>query len=117
VYEAFVVTTDGFQDLSDMVLAFLTAEPSVDMRETRPIRIDGTEGRLVVADTVQEGVAGSSVAVAFSLGRHDVGYLVAALFPPGEWEAQEADLLRVVASFRAEVPPGLRTFPPSAGDA
>ena len=73
--------------------------------------------RSVVADSIQDGEARSSVAVAFSLGRGDVGYLIAALFPPGEWEAQEPDLLRLVASFRAEVPPGLRTFPLSGGDA
>jgi hypothetical protein len=117
VYEAFVVTTDDFADLSEMTVTFLTGDPTFDVREERPIRIAGTVGRLVVADAIQDGEVRSSVAAAFSLGRDGVGYLVAALFPAGAWEAEEADFLRVVDSFRAEVPPGLRTFPVGGGDA
>jgi len=117
VYEAFVVTTDDFESLSDMTVTFLTGDPAFDVREERPIRIDGTAGQLVVADAIQDGEVRSSVAAAFSLGRDGVGYLVAALFPPGAWDGEASDFLRVVASFRAEVPPGMRTFPVSEEDA
>jgi hypothetical protein len=111
VYEAFAVTTSDFEDLSDMALAFLTGDPSFDVREERPIRVDETPGLLVVADSIRDGEAVSSVAAALSLGSDGVGYLIAALFPPGEWAAERSDFLRVVSSFSGEVPPGMRTFP------
>ena len=111
IYEAFAVTTADFEDLSDMALAFLTGDPSFDVREERPIRIDEAPGLLVVADSLQEGEAVSSVAAALSAGTDGVGYVVAAIFPPGEWAAEESDFLRVVSSFSGEVPPGLQTFP------
>lgn len=111
IYEAFIVTTEVFDDLSDMSLYFLTGDPSIDLREQRPIPLAGTPGRLVVVDAVRDGEPRSSVALAMSLGTDGAGYLVAAIFPPGDWEAEEADFLRVVDSFRAEVPPGLLTFP------
>jgi len=117
IYEAFVVTTDGFEDLSDMTLYYLTGDPSIDVRNEEPIRIDGAPGRLVVADAIQDGEPASSVAVAFSLGHEGTGYLVAAIFPPGGWESERADFLRVVASFDADVPPGLQTIPVVGGSA
>lgn len=116
-YEAFVVTTDGFEDLSDMTLYYLTGDPSIDVRAEEPIRIDGAPGRLVVADSTQGGEPASSVAVAFSLGRGGTGYLVAAIFPPGGWGSERPDFLRVVASFDADIPPGLQTIPVAAGSA
>ena len=110
-YEAFVVTTEVFDDLSDMSLYFLTGDPTIDLREQRPIRVAGTAGRLVVADSLQDSEPRASVALAMSLGTEGTGYLVAAIFPPGEWDTEETDFLRVVESFRADVPPGLLTFP------
>jgi hypothetical protein len=100
-----------------MALYYLTGGGSIDVRLEEPIRVDGAPGRLVVADSIQGGEAVSSVAVAFSLGREGTGYLVAAIFAPGSWEAERSDFLRVVDSFRAEVPPGLQTFPVAAGSA
>jgi hypothetical protein len=117
IYEAFVVTTDAFEDLSDMILYYLTGDASIDVRIEEPIRVDGAPGRLVVADSIQGGEPASSVAVAFSLGRGGTGYLVAAIFAPGGWESERSDFLRVVDSFRAEVPPGLQTFPVAGGSA
>jgi hypothetical protein len=55
--------------------------------------------------------------VATSLGHDGTGYLLAAIFPPGSWSAEEADFLHVVRSFRGDVPPGLRTFPVTGGNA
>ena len=92
-------------------------DPSIDLREERPIRVGGTRGRLVVADATRDGRLRASVAVAFSMGRGGAGHLPAAILPPGEWSSEESDFLRVVASSRAEVPPGLRTFPVTVGSA
>jgi hypothetical protein len=55
------------------------------------------------------------VAAAVSLGTGGDGYLVAAIFPPGGWGAEQADFMRVLASFRAGVPPGFSTFPITGG--
>jgi len=117
IYEAFVVTTDVFDGLSDMSLYFLTGDPTIDLREQRPMQVDGMPGRLIVADSFQAEEPRATVAVAMSLGRDGTGYLVAAIFPPGDWETEEADFLRVVGSFRAQVAPGLLTFPVTSGDA
>jgi len=116
-YQALVVTTDGFEDLDQMGLFFLTADPVIDVQIDEPVRIDGHVGRLLVADVTQEGTATASIAAAFTLGRDDTGFLVAAVFPPGEWEAERADFFRVLESFRTTVPPGLGTFPISGGAA
>lgn len=70
------------------------------------MRIAGSSGRLIVADVTQGGQVTSSVAAAVSLGTGGDGYLVAAIFPSGGWDAERADFLRVFASFRAGVPPG-----------
>lgn len=59
----------------------------------------------------------SSVAAAVSLGTGGDGYLVAAIFPSGGWDAERADFLRVLASFRAGVPLGFSTFPVTGGSA
>jgi hypothetical protein len=116
-YQAFVVTTDTFAELSDMTLYFLTGDPSIDVRDERAIDLAGTRGRLVVADALEEGEARASVAAAFSLGRDGVGYVVGAIFPAGQWDAEESDFLRIVDSFRTEIPPVVATFPVTAGDA
>ena len=116
-YQAFVVTTDVFEDLSDMTLYFLTGDPSIDARDERAIDLAGTDGLLVVADALEDGAARASVAVALSLGRNDVGYLVAAIFPAGRWDAEESDYLRIVDSFRTEVPPVVQTLPVAVNDA
>lgn len=115
IYEAFAVTTDTFADLSDMALYFLTGDPSIDLREQRAVEIDGMPGRLVVADSVQDGQVRASLAVAMTLGEGGTGYLIAAIFPPGQWEVEEPDFLRVLESFRTETPPLLRAYPLAAG--
>ena len=53
----------------------------------------------------------ASVAAAITLGDGETGYLLAAIFPPGEWDAERGDFGRVLSSFDANVPPGLATFP------
>lgn len=111
VYEALAVSTETFDDLQDMALFFITGDPSIDVREQRDVRIDGLPGLLVVADSVQGGEARAGVAVAMTLGREGTGYVLAAIFPPGQWEAEEPDFLRVLSSFRVETPPLLRTYP------
>ena len=116
-YEAFVVTTDTFSDLNAMTLYFLTGDPIVDVQHEEAVSIAGSPGRLIVADVSQDGQVTSSVAAAVSLGSGGDGYLVAAIFPPGGWDAERADFMRVLASFRAGVPPGFSTFPVTGGGA
>lgn len=111
VYEMFAVTTDSLSSLDDMTLSFLTGDPSVDVQAEQPISIAGMTGRLVVADIQQGGRAQSSLAAAFTLGRDGTGYIIAALFPPGQWDSERSDFLRVMGSFRSRVPPGIQTIP------
>lgn len=117
IYEAFVVTTDSFSSLADMTLYFLTRDPSIDVQLEQAIRFDGMPGRLVVADVVRGGNPAAGVAVALSLGAAGTGYLIAAIFPPGSWDGERSDFLRVVGSFRVDVPPGIATFPVTTGAA
>ncbi|MGH2528904.1 MAG: hypothetical protein ACRDH0_06185 [Actinomycetota bacterium] len=111
VYRALAVTTDTFDDLSEMTLFFLTGDPSVDVQVEQRVRLGEAEGRLIVADIVPEGQEVASAAAAFSLGDDGVGYIVVAVFPPGGWGSERSDFLKVVDSFRAGVPPGLTTIP------
>ena len=95
-----------------MVLAVLTGDPSVDVREEAPVKVDGMNGRLVVADVSNAGgPPNSSLAVAFTLGRGGTGYVLAAIFPPGQWDVERSDFDKVLASFRVSVPPGIQTIP------
>jgi hypothetical protein len=110
-YRAIVVTTDSFQTLDDMALFFLTADPIVDVTLDEPLRIDGHEARLIVADVTQEGTTTASVAAAVTLGGGETGFLVIAVFPPGGWEGERGDFLRVLESFRTTLPPGMEQFP------
>jgi hypothetical protein len=114
IYQTFAVTADGFEDLDQMALYFLTGDPIVDVVIDDPTRLDGDPGRLIVADVDQGGGVVSSVAAAMTLGDGTTGYLVVAIFPPGGWDDERADFERIVRSFRADVPPGLETFPVDA---
>ena len=110
-YQAFAVSSDGFDDLDQMALYFLTGDPIVDVVIDDPSRLDGSPARLIVADVRQGGQVTSSVAAAMTLGDGRTGYLIAAIFPPDGWDAERADFERIVRSFRSDVPPGLETFP------
>ena len=111
IYQAFAVTADGFDDLDQMALYFLTGNPIVDVAVDDPTRVDGEPGRLIVADIVRSGEVTSSVASAMTLGDGATGYLIVAIFPPGGWDDERDDFERIVRSFRTDVPPGLETFP------
>jgi hypothetical protein len=117
IYQALVLTTGTFQSLDQMALFFLTGDPTVDVLLEEPLRIDANEGRLLVADVSQDGTTTAGVAAAISLGRDGTGYVILAVFPPGQWSSQEDDFLRVVESFRAEVPPPFESFPMAASAA
>jgi hypothetical protein len=114
IYQAYAFTTSDFDDLEEMGLYFLTGDPAIDVQLDEAVRIAGSEGRLLVADVNQNGQTTASLAAAFTLGADETGYLVAAIFPPGEWDAEREDFFSVVQSFRAGVPPGLETFPVAA---
>lgn len=114
VYQAFAITTEEFEDLGAMGLFLLTADPSTDVQIDDEIRIDGLEARLVVADMEQNGTVTTGVAAAFTLGVGGTGFLVAAIFPPGEWDHERADFFRMVDSFRTGISPGLAAFPVTA---
>lgn len=116
IYQARAVTTGGFEDLDQMGLFFLTGDPAIDLELDEAVRIDGHEGRLIVADVVQNDQTTASLAAAFTLGSGGTGFLVAAVFPPGEWDAERDDFFSVLESFRTDVQPGLESFPVS-GDA
>jgi hypothetical protein len=111
VYQAFAVTTNGFDDLDEMALSLLTGDPIVDVTIDDPTRVDGNPARLIVADIDQGGQVTSSVAAAMTLGDGATGYLIVAIFPPGGWEDERDDFEQIVRSFRTDVPPGLETFP------
>jgi len=111
VYEALAVTTGTFQDLPQMALAFLTGNPVVDVQIEQEMRLGGNAGELIVADVVRQGQKVAGVAATFTLGQQGVGYIVLAIFPPGDWANERSDFLKVVASFRPGVPPGMRAFP------
>jgi hypothetical protein len=111
IYRAFAVSTDAFADLDDMSLFFVTSSPTFDVQLDEPVRIDRTDARLIVVDAIEGDQVISSLAVAMTLGRGDTGYLVVALFPPGTWDEERADFLRILGSFRMTVPPGFATIP------
>jgi hypothetical protein len=111
VYQAFAVTAGEFDDLDQMALYFLAGDPLFDVVIDDPARLDGSPARLIVADAREGGEVTSSVAAAITLGDGETGYLIAAIFPPGGWDAERADFERIVRSFRSDVPPGLETFP------
>jgi hypothetical protein len=111
IYRAFAVSTDAFADLDQMGLFFVTADPTFDVQLDEPVRIDALDARLIVADALEGDQVLSSVAVAMTLGRGGTGYLVVAIFPPGTWDDERADFLRILGSFRTSVPPGFATIP------
>ncbi|HEX9122372.1 MAG TPA: hypothetical protein VF984_03285 [Actinomycetota bacterium] len=111
VYEAFVVTTEAFSSLDEMVLFFLTGDPGIDVQLDRDLPFAGGEGRLVVADVVQGGQPTAGIAADFSLGGDGVGYLLVAIFPPGDWGKEESDFRKITSSFRPGVPPSIPSFP------
>jgi hypothetical protein len=115
MYEVFVVTTNGFDSLDGMTLYYLTADPAIDVRDEQAVEVAHSEGRLVVADIHQSGSVVASVAVAFTLGSHGIGYIVAAVFPPGGWSGERSDFSRIVDSVRPNVPPGVANFPLTPG--
>lgn len=111
IYEALAIATSGFDDLEQMGLYFITGEPAFDVQIDDPVRIDGHEGRLFVVDITQDGQPTASLAAAVTLGEGGTGFLVAAVFPPGRWDAEREDFFHVLSSFRANIPPGLEAFP------
>jgi hypothetical protein len=115
IYQALAVTSDGFATLDEMVLFFLTGDPSMDVVVDEEVRLDGHRARLLVADVNQGGTVTASIAAAFTLGRDGTGFLVAAVFPPETWDSERGDFLRVLESFRTRVPPGMGAFPVAAG--
>lgn len=115
IYEAFVVTTESFSSLDEMALFFLTARSGVDVELDRDLPFAGGEGRLVVATISRNGQPSAGVAADFSLGSDGVGYVLIAIFPPGDWGKEESDFLEITASFRPGVPPSLPAFPLRAG--
>jgi hypothetical protein len=117
IYQAYVVTTDTFQDLSAMVLYFLTGDSAVDVLTDRSVELADLPATLVVADINREGPELASIAAAFSLGENGTGYIVAALFPQGGWDDERADFLKILGSFDTNVPPALDTYPLASGSA
>jgi hypothetical protein len=114
-YQVLAVTTDSFPNLEAMTLYFLTADPSIDVRDERHITMGRAAGRLIVADVLDSGASRAGLAAAFTLGADGVGYIVAAVFPPGDWSREEADFARIMGSLDTGVPSGLASFPLATG--
>jgi hypothetical protein len=108
-YYVFAFTADLLQDEEDLARIY-TSQPGVDVKVQEPVRIGDDTGLLVVADSETDAGVRFSVASGFLLSG-DVGYWIAAAFPAGQWEAEREDFLRVLSSFRTEVPPAVGTFP------
>jgi hypothetical protein len=111
LYQVLAVRTNAFDSVEAMDVSFLTGDPAIDVREERAILVGRTVGRLIVADITRAGSVQATIAAAFTLGTHDVGYIVAAVFPPGDWDRERSDFARIVASLTPEVPSGLSSFP------
>ncbi|HJU57214.1 MAG TPA: hypothetical protein VJ774_00540 [Actinomycetota bacterium] len=111
IYQALAVASEDFDDLDEMALFFLTGDPVIDVLIDDQAKMGGDDARMIVADVNNAGSVTAGVAAAMTLGDGETGYLIAAVFPPGEWDAEQADFLRIVQSFRSSVPPGLQTFP------
>jgi hypothetical protein len=111
IYRAFAITSDGFADLEEMSLLLITGDPLIDVVIDDRTRLADSPGRLIVADVVNGGEVTASVAAAITLGDGQTGFLLIAVFPPGDWEAERDDFDRVLSSFDANVAPGLATFP------
>jgi hypothetical protein len=111
IYRAYAMMADGFDDLDQMALYYLTGDPIVDVTIDGSTHVDGNPARLIVADIDQGGEVTSSVAAAMTLGDGTTGYLILAIFPQGGWDDERDDFERIVRSFRTDVPPGLETFP------
>lgn len=105
-FQIIVITSGGFESLDDMVLSYLTADPLIDVREERATRVGGDPGRLLVADVLRDGTATAGIAAVFSLGHGGTGVILASVFPPGTWESERADFLRMLRSFRTDLAPG-----------
>ncbi len=111
IYRAFAITSDGFADLEEMTLFFITGDPLIDVVTDDRTRLAGTPARLVVADVVDGGEVTASVAAAITLGDGETGYLLAAIFPPGEWECGARGLRPGPVLLRRERPAGARHVP------
>jgi len=110
IYEALVFTTDPFDTLDEMAFTLLTGDPSIDVDEEANMRFAGHPGRLVVVTANQDGAAAASIAALMTLGSDGTGYLLAAIFPPGDWDGERDDFLEIASSFRPTVPPGISSF-------
>ena len=108
-YYVFAFTADLLQDEEDLARIY-TSQPGVDVKVQEPVRIGDHTGLLVVAESETQGGVRFSVASGFLLAG-DVGYWIAAAFPAGQWEAERENFLRVLSSFRTEVPPAVGTIP------
>ena len=111
IYQAFAVTADGFDDLDQMALYFVTGNPIVDVTIDDPTRVDRDPGRLIVADIDQGGEVTSSVAAAMTLGDGSDRLSDRRDLPPGGWDDERDDFERIVRSFRTDVPPDWRRSP------
>jgi hypothetical protein len=110
-FQVLVITSGGFESLEEMVLSYLTADPLIDVREERPTRVGGDPGLLLVADVLRDGAPTAGIAAVFSLGHAGTGVILASVFPPGTWDAERADFLRLLRSFRTDLAPGELALP------
>ena len=74
-----------------MALFFLTSDPVIDVVIDDRATMGGDDARLIVADVSNGGDVAAGVAAAMTLGDGETGYLIAAVFPPGGWDSEQAD--------------------------
>ena len=109
VFVVYVLQARGLASVEDLA-ELHTDAPGADVKLEEPIRVGGRPGVLVVADHEAQG-ASYSQASAFVL-EGDAGYWIAALFPQGAWEEEREGFLRLLRTFRTEVPPAITALTP-----
>ena len=110
-FQVLVVSASGFESLDDMVTFFLDSQAGFDTRVREDVEVDGDRGRLIVTDVLQAGAPSAGLAAVFSLGHDGVGAVIASIFPPGDWAAEQEGFLAIVRSFRTDVSPAETALP------
>lgn len=114
-FQILIVDGSGFASVGALSLYFLTGTDGFDVQIDRPTRLDGLPGRIVVGEATDGDRATAGVAAIFALSSDGtIGYVIASVFPPGGWGAEEDDLMAIVDSFRTEVAPALASVPVGA---
>jgi hypothetical protein len=116
LYRVLVIANGTFQTPQDVALLQLD-DPAADLKVQQQLTIGGRRGLLIVADYAATTTSPAySIASGFTLNG-PLAYWIFAAFPQGQWDAEQAEFLQVLRSFRTNVAPGvpLAALPNSSG--